>query len=478
MEENKAASVQETSAEEVVHSRPRYEQKILEIIRTVNSPKLLRDKLDDYHANDIAEAFSELTQFEREKLYRMLGTERLTEILEYMDEDDSAKFLSEMNIRKTIAIINEMETDKAADLLKEIDKEKREIILELLEPEVRKKISVIFSYDEDEIGSRMTTNYIEVDKALTVKQATREVINQAKENDNITTIYVRDENGMYYGAISLKDLIISRADLPLDEIIATSYPYVYAGEPIDRVVEELKDYNEDSIPVLNNDNLLLGVITSQDLLEVMDEEMGEDYAKLAGLAAEEDLEESLFQSLKKRLPWLLILLFLGLCVSTVVSMFETVVAQLTIVMAFQSLILGMAGNVGTQSLAVTIRVLMDDTLERKQKLYLIWKEVRVGAMNGLIIGTCAFLLLGLYVHFAKSYAWGPAYAISLCIGLSLWLAMIISSLTGTTIPIFFKKIGIDPAVASGPLITTVNDMVGVVTYYGLAWIFLINLLHM
>ncbi|WP_242743839.1 hypothetical protein [Allobaculum sp. Allo2] len=139
MEENKAASVQETSAEEVVHSRPRYEQKILEIIRTVNSPKLLRDKLDDYHANDIAEAFSELTQFEREKLYRMLGTERLTEILEYMDEDDSAKFLSEMNIRKTIAIINEMETDKAADLLKEIDKEKREIILELLEPEVRKR---------------------------------------------------------------------------------------------------------------------------------------------------------------------------------------------------------------------------------------------------------------------------------------------------------------------------------------------------
>lgn len=467
-----------TEAPEQVHVRPRYEAKILELIRTVNSPRLLREKLDDYHANDIAEAFGELSHPEREKLCRMLDTERLTEIIEYMDEEDQARLLNEMNIRKIIAIINEMETDKAADLLREVDKEKREIILELLEADVRKKISVIFSYDEEEIGSKMTTNYIEVPKGISVRQATHDVIEQAKDNDNISTIYVRDENGMYYGAVSLKDLIISKADTPLDDIIATSYPYVYANEPIDRVVEELKDYNEDSIPVLNNDNLLLGVITSQDLLEVMDEEMGEDYAKLAGLAGEEDLEETLFESLRKRLPWLLVLLLLGLCVSSVVSMFEGVVAQLTVVMAFQSLILGMAGNVGTQSLGVTIRVLMDDSLGRKEKLRLIFKEVRVGAMNGLIIGLAAFTLLGLYIHFAKGYIWWQAYAISLCIGVSLWLSMVISSLTGTTIPLFFKKIGVDPAVASGPLITTVNDMVGVITYYSLAWTFLIECLHL
>ncbi len=478
MDENKNLQPDEVSAEEVIHSRPHYEDQILELIRKVNSPKLLREKLDDYHANDIADAFHELTPFEREKLCKMLSTERLTEIIEYMDEEDQARLLNEMNIRKIIAIFNEMETDKAADLLREIDKEKREIILELLEPEVRKKIAVIFSYDDDEIGSKMTTNYIEVPKGVSVKGAMQELIAQAPENDNITTLYVHDENGMYYGAVNLKDLIISRADTPLEEIIATSYPYVYADEPIDKVVEELKDYNEDSIPVLNNDNLLLGVITSQDLLEVMDEEMGEDYAKLAGLAGEEDLEETTTESLKKRLPWLITLLFLGLLVSWVVSLFEHVVAQLTVIMAFQSLILGMAGNVGTQSLAVTIRVLMDESLERKQKVGLIWKEIRVGFTNGLLIGLVSFALLGLYIHFAKSYDWAMAYAISGCIGASLWISMIISSLTGTTIPLFFKKIGIDPAVASGPLITTVNDMVGVVTYYGLAWIFLINMLHL
>ncbi len=458
--------------------KPDYEQQIIEIIKTITAPKVLRDRLDDFHAYDIADTFEKLTPFEREKLYRMLDTERLTEILEYLDEEDQARYLNEMNIKKVISIINEMEPDKAADLLREIDKEKRDIILELLEPEVRKSISTIFSYDDEEIGSKMTTNYIEVPRGISVKQAMRRLLDQAPENDNISTIYVQDENGMYYGAITLKDLIIARQDTDLEDIITTSYPYLYATEPIDRVVEELKDYNEDSIPILNNDNMLLGIITAQDLLEVLDEEMGEDYARLAGLSSEEDLEETLFDSLKKRLPWLITLLFLGLLVSSVVSMFEGVVAQLTIVMAFQALILGMAGNAGTQSLGVTIRVLMDDSLTGKQKLYLVFKEAKVGFTNGLITGLVSFAFLGLYIHFAKQYGWFDSYAISGCIGISLWLAMLISSITGTTIPLFFKKIGVDPAVASGPLITTVNDLVGVVTYYGLAWIFLINILHL
>ncbi len=464
--------------EEVVVHRPQYKEQILELIRTINAPLLLSEQLDDYHANDIADAIEDLTFSEREKLYRMLDIERLTEILEYMDEEEQAKHLNEMNIRKVIAIFNQMEPDKAADILKEMGQEKIDIILELLHPEVHRKISIIFSYKEDEIGSRMTTNYIEVPKNITVKEATERLIEQAVDNDNISTIYVQDENGMYYGAVTLKDLIVSKAATPLEDIIATSYPYVYAKEAIDRVVEELKDYNEDSILVLNNNNTLVGVITSQDLLEVMDEEMGEDYAKLAGLAGEEDLEESISESLRKRLPWLVTLLFLGLLVSMVVALFEGVVAKLTLVMAFQSLILGMSGNVGTQSLAVTIRVLMDESLDRKQKFFLIGKEIRVGFANGLLIGFFAFCFLGLYIHFFKGYIWSNSYAISLCVGVALWISMIISSLTGTVFPLFFKKIGVDPAVASGPLITTINDMVGVVTYYGLAWIFLIQILHL
>ena len=180
------------------------------------------------------------------------------------------------------------------------------------------------------------------------------------------------------------------------------------------------------------------------------------------------------QSMKKRLPWLIILLFLGMAVSSVVGLFENVVAVLPVVICFQSLVLDMAGNVGTQSLAVTIRVLMDENLTGKQKFQLVVKEVKTGSLNGVLLGVMALLCLGVYVHFFKGYTWMGAFGISGCVGVSLLVAMAISSAVGTVIPMFFHKIKVDPAVASGPLITTVNDLVAVVTYYGMAWLLLIR----
>ena len=206
--------------------------------------------------------------------------------------------------------------------------------------------------------------------------------------------------------------------------------------------------------------------------------MGEDYAKLAGLTAEEDLQEPLKESMKKRMPWLIILLGLGMVVSSVVGIFEKVVTNLPIIMCFQSLILDMAGNVGTQSLAVTIRVLMDESLTGRQKLELVLKEMKIGLCNGGVLGILSFVLIGLYIWLFKGKTLVFAYAVSGCIGFSLLLAMLISSAVGTCIPLFFKKIHIDPAVASGPLITTVNDLVAVISYYGLSWIFLIEMLHL
>ena len=287
-----------------------------------------------------------------------------------------------------------------------------------------------------------------------------------------------DENGEFFGALDLKDLITARSTTALDSLIVTSFPYVYATETIDDCIEKLKDYSESIIPVLDNSNKMLGVITSQSIIEVVDDEMGEDYAKLAGLTAEEDLQEPLTQSMKKRLPWLLILLGLGLLVSSVVGVFEKVISQLTLIMAFQSLILDMAGNVGTQSLAVTIRVLMDENLTFRQKWHLVIKETRVGFCNGLLLGSLSFLFVGVFIMFVKRRTAMFSFAVSGCIGISLTLAMVISSAVGTMIPLFFKKMKVDPAVASGPLITTVNDLVAVVTYYGISWILLLNVLHL
>lgn len=460
--------------EQVIPEKPDYEKELISIVRSQDSDDVIRDRLADYHENDIADILDDLTVTERKKLYRILGDDAVSEVFTYLD--DVGTYIEELDAEKAADIIESMDADDAVDILDELEDDKSEEIFHLMNDEAQHDIDLIHSYNEDEIGSKMTTNFIVIDRGATVRQAMKELVSQAAENDNIMTLYVVNEDKTFYGAIDLKDLISAREYMNLEDLIATSYPYVYAKESISECIEELKDYSEDSIPVLDNAKRIIGVITAQDIVEVVDEEMGEDYAKLAGLTAEEDLKEPLLESMKKRIPWLVILLGLGLVVSTVVGMFEKVVAELTIVICFQSLILDMAGNVGTQSLAVTIRVLMDENLSGKQKLYLVGKEMRVGLANGLLLGFLSFVFIGCYVMVAKHGTPGFSFAVSGCIGIALVTAMVISSLTGTIIPMFFHKIKVDPAVASGPLITTINDLVAVVTYYGLTWVLLIQML--
>lgn len=453
------------------------EEEILQIIRSKDSPRVIQYKLEDYHENDIASILPKLSGKERENLFRLLSSDFLADVTEYLEEDEAPVYLQEMDPRKAAEVLEKMERDDAVDLLKNTDSPAKKAWLELMSEEARNSLRSLASYSEETIGSRMTTNYVTLTSNLSIKDAMNSVIEQAAEHDNISSIYVLDEKGIYYGEIDLKDLIIARQGTPLEDVIVTAYPYVYADEKIDDCLETLKEYSEESIPVLSEDNHILGVITSQDIVEVVDEEMGEDYAKLAGLTDEEDLNEPVKQSIRKRLPWLALLLVLGMLVSSVVSLFEAVVAQLTIVMIFQSLILDMSGNVGTQSLAVTIRVLMDEHLTGKQKRHLVFKESRIGFLNGVLLGILALGGIGVYLMAIKHLAPHMAFAISGCIGIALILAMLISSLVGTVIPMFFKQVGVDPAVASGPLITTITDMVGVVTYYGMAWLFLIEGLH-
>ncbi|MEG1010266.1 MAG: magnesium transporter [Ruthenibacterium sp.] len=451
------------------------EQELLKIIQSGDAPEQIREQLEDYHDNDIASVFCLLTQEERRLLYRILGTEKLSDIFAYLD--DVAVYIEELDSEKAADIIETMDSDDAVDVLEELDDDKRTELFDLVNDEAKHDITLIGSYSDDEIGSKMTTNFVVIRKEMSVRQAMRALISQAAKNDNISTLYVLNADDTLCGALALKDLIIARDGTELESLVITSYPYVYATETIDTCIEQLKDYSEASIPVLDDAHKVIGVITAHDVVEVVDTEMGEDYAKLGGLLAEEDLQEPVLMSVKKRIPWLIILLFLGLVVSAVVGAFESVVKQLTLIICFQSLILDMAGNVGTQSLAVTIRVLMDENLTARQRWQLVLKEIRVGAYNGLALGALAFVCIGIYLMIKANPAYF-SFAVSGCIGISLLLAMIVSSFMGTIIPILFHKLGVDPAVASGPLITTVNDLVAVITYYGLAWLLLLNVLHL
>ncbi len=462
--------------EQNILKEPNYIEELLGIIRSGLSDDEIRDRLSDYHENDIADALQQLTPNERKKVYTILGADRTAEILPYLENVDI--YLSELDLESAAKVISHMDSDDAVDVLEEFDDETRDKLVEMMDDESSRDVQLIRSYDDDEAGSIMTTNFIVIGNDLTIRQAMRELIKQAGDNDNISTIYVVDENKKFYGAIELKNLIIAREYVDLEDLISTSYPYVNDHDKLDDCLERIKDYAEDSIPVVNDFGDILGVITAQDVIEAVDDEMGEDYAKLAGLTEEADLEETNWQSMKKRLPWLVVLLFLALLVSMVIGEFEAIVAAMPIVICFQSVILGMSGNVGTQSLAVTIRVLMDEDLSWTQEMKLVFKEVRVGFCNGLILGIIAFFFVGIYVIAFSDYPSQNAFMVSSCAGLALLISMTISSLVGTLIPMFLNKINIDPAVASGPLISTVNDFVGVVTYYGLAWILLINVMHM
>lgn len=446
-------------------------QKLYQLLESDMGDAELYEQLTDYHEADIAEIYPQLSETARKRLACVLPDDIMSDIFSYLDNAED--YIEVMDKERAADIIESMDADDAVDILDELEEDTRNEIIKLMDADAVEDINLINSYEEDSVGSRMTTNFILVRSDMTIRQAMKSMVEQAADNDNVSTIYVSNEKDEYCGAINLRDLIVARAGDPLDGIIVESFPYVYAKETVSECIERLKDYSEDSIPVLDENRKVLGVITSTDLVEAVDEEFGDDYAKLAGLTSEEDLKEPLHRSIMKRIPWLLVLFVLGLGVSSVVASFETVISSLPFIVSFQSLVLDMAGNVGTQSLAVTIRVISDEQLTKRKTAKLIWKEVRVGFTNGLVLGTLSCALVGAYLCLSNPAA--TAFLTSGCIGIALLTAMVFSAFFGTVIPVFFKKIKIDPAVASGPLITTINDLIAVVTYYGLAWLLILEL---
>jgi len=453
-----------------------YGAQILSIIRSDSNDEEIKAQLQEYHENDIASIFEELEAEERDHLLRILGSEFMSEIVSFME--DAGEYLSGIDADEAADIIEQMDADDAVEALDDLDEETRNEIIELIEdPEIKEDIELIDSYDDDEFGSRMSTNFISVKRNSTIKETMKALVSEAAENDNIYTTFTVNEDGSFYGAIDLKDLIVARSTVELETLISTTFPFVYDKDIISDNIERLRGYSENMIPVVSStNNSLLGVITSTDIIELVDEERGDDYAKLAALSSEEEPDETLFKSMKKRIPWLIALLIMGLVVSAVVGIFESVVDALPMIVSFQSLILGMAGNVGTQSLAVTVRTLgNNDDSTFKDQLITILREIRVALLNGVVLGAISFAIVSGYLFVFTAYASSFIFAAAGCVGLAMCFAMAISGFTGAAIPICLYRCGVDPAVASGPLITTINDLVAVISYYGLAWALLLNI---
>lgn len=320
----------------------------------------------------------------------------------------------------------------------------------------------------------MTRDYVSVQEGASVREAMRSLVRQAGERENVSTIYVVDAAGVLTGSIELARLVRAREGDALDSLTERDVPAVDAGEDAAGCAARLRALGAEGAPVVDGMGRLRGALTAVELARIESGAMDEDYARLGGLTEGEDLCEPLRASVRKRLPWLLALLALGLVVSSVVGAFEQVVSRLPLIISFQSLVLDMAGNVGTQSLAVTIRVLTDRRAGRAQKLRLLAKETRVGAANGLALAVLSVAFIGLYLVLFKGQDAALALSVAFCTSVALAVSIVLSSAAGTVIPLVFDRLHIDPAVASGPLITTVNDLIAVVTYYGLAWLLLMR----
>ena len=348
-----------------------------------------------------------------------------------------------------------------------------------MEDDAKGFVELIEGYDEELVGSYISDNFITIPLNSTIKSAMTHMVKMAGEHDNIYVLYVVDNENKFVGAVELKDLIVSRSTDSFEDLIMHGYPSFYDTDIMSECLEKIKDYSETSIPVLNKNKEIVGVLTTDSLIEATTDEFEEDYAKFGGLTEEEDIDESVFSSIKKRIPWLVVLLFLGLLVSSVIGIFESVIVAIPIIVFFQSMILGMAGNVGTQSLAVTIRNISNESLaeDKKKQLKSIFKELRIGFINGFIIGIVSFLFVLAYlaitkseVHIGAGYVFTDSLLVSGIIGTSMLISITLASVIGTCFPLLLTKLKIDPAVASGPFITTLNDVIAVLVYYGLTFL--------
>lgn len=433
------------------------------LIKEEKNLKKISEEISHFHPYDIASIFDELELEERLKLYKIIDDHDLGEIFSYLD--DASVYIEEMSVHQAANIINEMDSDDATDIISDVDSDIKEEILSYVDEEQREDIELLSQYDENQAGSIMINNYIEVESNLSVNKAMKKVICEAPNVSDLTTIFITD-NKKLLGVINLKELIIAKAPLTVNDIMHDNFNYVSPYDDINDALNLVRDYDIYSLPVLYNGELV-GIITMDDALTALVNETSDDYAKLSGLTEEEESDESIFASLKKRIPWLSILLILDFFVSMIISSFEKTIETRYVLVFFQSIILGLAGNAGTQALAVSVRKISLRELEGKKAISHLFTELKTGFSMGIILGILAFGLVAFFLVIRQD----PAHLkIGFIVGLSIFVAMSFSSLFGGLIPLLFDKLHIDPAVASGPFITTLNDVLAVVIYFGIATI--------
>ena len=429
--------------------------KILDFINSSDDNSIL-ETFSNYHHADIAEIIEELNSEEATYIIKLLDSEKTSDVLMELDDDYREKILKNLSIKEIAEEVEELDSDDATDIISELPEEKqKKVISKIIDAEHKADIKELLKYDEDSAGGLMAKELIKVNENWTVTRCVKEMRSQASEVTRVHSVYVVDNDDILLGRLSLKDLLVANPKTKIRSIYKKNVDHVYDTDSAESVAGTMQKYDLGAIPVVNKKKKLLGRITIDDLIK---EEAEEDYQLAAGILQDVDVDDTIFELTKARLPWLIVGLIGGIGAAFVMVGFDEILIQNEILFYFTPLIAAMAGNVGVQSSAIIVQGLANDDI-RGSINNRLFKETLLSILNGVILAILLFLFI---------YFWKGDTNIALALSVALVAVVIVAGIIGTFIPLFLNKRGIDPAIATGPFITTSNDIFGILIYFMVA----------
>ncbi len=441
-------------------------EELIELVKTLIREKrrpALRKLIDEMQAADVADLIEHLDHDERLPIFELLKPEGAGEVLLEIEPPVQERILSDLDNKAIAEIVQEMDSDDAADLVGDLPAARAKEIIENVGEDVSQDLRKLLPYPEDSAGGIMALEYVAVHADSTVQEAIETIRGKRQEVENVYYLFVVDEHQRLAGVVSLKDLVLEPPSRKIKEIMSTDVISAYVYNDQEEVVRLVKKYDLVSIPVVDEHHRLVGRITHDDIMDVVEEETDEDISLMAGVINQEIAEESPFRISRARLPWLLVGLFGEILAATVISRFEASLAKIVAVSFFFPVIMAMGGNTGTQAATVAVRGLATGDISIMRIGRRVWVEMRVAVLNGAICG----IILGLIIGF-----WLSDYRLGAVVSISLVIVMFNSGLVGAAVPLILKRLSVDPALATGPFVTTSNDVLGLMIYLLIVTIFL------
>lgn len=431
---------------------------------TANNLQDFRENFLEMHIYEQSQFYQTLDKKQRQLVYAYLSPKELADMFDVLEEDNEniKDYLGEMRAGYASEMLAQMYTDNAVDLLNTLDKKQMAKYLSLMDEEDASEIKELLHYEDETAGAIMTTEFVSIVANQTVRSAMYVLKRVAKDAETIYYTYVVDQENHLVGVISLRDLLVSDDDEMVADILNDRVIAVHVGDDQEDVAQTFRDYDFLALPVTDYEDHLLGIVTVDDIIDVIDDEAASDYSGLAGVNVEE-VHENPVKAASKRLPWLITLLFLGMATASLINRYEVLVSEASILAAFITLITGTAGNAGTQSLAVAVRKLAFNDNKAKGYLRTILSEVMTGVVTGFVTGLTIFIIV---------WIWKGNPILGFVIGIAMMCAITVANLAGSLIPMLMEKLGFDPAVASGPFITTLSDLTSVLIYFNIASLFM------